>query len=207
MPWWPGWDSADSAGFWSNLWFGVGIVCLFAVCASEVISHVYGLRKDALLTDKLGALAATQRAQVNEQRNIEKESASIPKPPPPPTPKVLTQQQQQMMIASLRRFAGQKVRIVALVGSDDRLVADFVEVFRAAGWDVDPASPSKVVLGKRLFGLQPTVNPAGTDPPGFAVLVETLSTLGLASNTGFADQRTPIGVIDMKIGILGSATD
>jgi hypothetical protein len=49
MTWWPGWDSIASAGYWSHFWFWFGIVCLFALGASEIVSHVYGLRKDELV--------------------------------------------------------------------------------------------------------------------------------------------------------------
>jgi hypothetical protein len=205
MTWWPGWDSADSAGFWSHFWFWVGIVCLFAVGASAIVSHIYGLRKDELISDKLVSLAAGQRAEVEGPQNTaEKSDTSVTQAHAVPPPKVLTPGQQQTLIAALSPFAGQKVRVDALVGSDDKLVDDFVEVFRAAKWHVDPASPSQVVLAKRLFGLQPTVSAGGSDPPAFAVLVDTLYALGLAGNTGFADQQTPVGVIEMKIGILGN---
>lgn len=205
MSWWPGWDSADGAGFWSHFWFWVGIVCLFAVGASAIVSHIYGLRKDELISDKLASLAARQATEVEGlQDKIEKGDTSVTETQKPAPPKILTPAQQQTLIAALSPFAGQKVRVDALVGSDDKLVDDFVQVFRAAKWHVDPSSPSQVVLAKRLFGLQPTVSAGGSDPPAFAVLVDTLYALGLAGSTGFADQQTPVGVIDMKIGILGS---
>lgn len=204
MTWLPGWDSADSAGFWSNFWFWVGIVCLFVVGAAEIVSHIYGLRKDGLIADKLVSLAR-QSSEVEELQNkAEKSGTSVTEAHKAAPPKVLTPQQQHTLIAALSPFAGQQVRVVALVGSDDGLVDDFIQVFRAAKWHVDPASPSHVVLAKRLFGLQPTVSVGGTDPPAFAVLIDTLSALGLGPNTGFADQQTPAGAIDMKIGILGN---
>lgn len=205
MTWWPGWDSADSAGFWSHFWFWVGIVCLFALGASAIVSHIYGLRKDELISDKLVSLAASQRAEVEGLQNkVEKNNTSVTEARKTAPPKVLTPGQQQTLIAALSPFAGQEVRVDALVGSDEKLVDDFVEVFRAAKWRVDPASPAQVVLAKRIFGLQPTVSAGGTDPPAFAVLVDTLFALGLGANTGFADQRTPAGVIAMKIGIVGN---
>jgi hypothetical protein len=199
MAWWPGWDSVDSAGFWSHFWFWVGIVCLFAVGASEIISHIYGLRKDQLIFDKIVSVATTQKAELHEEGDT---PAAEPQKIVPP--KILTPGQQNTLIAALRPFAGQKVRVHSLVGSDDRLTDDFIEVFRAAKWDVDPESPSHLVLTKRIFGLQPTINPSGADPPAFPVLVDTLAALGLGPETGFADNQTPVGIIDMKIGIFGS---
>jgi hypothetical protein len=206
MTWWPGWESADSAGFWSHFWFWVGIVCLFVVGASEIISHIYVLRKDELMLDKLVSLAAAQKVEALKNKN-DQGNAPVAERQKAVPPKILTPEQQQILIAALRPFAGQKVRVHSVVGSDDRLADDFIEVFRAANWQIDPESPSHVVLAKRLFGLQPTVNPVGTDPPAFPVLVDTLAALRLGPDTGFADREIPVGIIDMKIGILGNPTE
>ena len=159
MTWWPGWDSVDNAGFWSHFWFWVAIVCLFAVGASAVISHIYGLRKDELMSDKMASLAARQTAEVEApQERPEQDNTSVAEPQKAVPPRVLSLEQQQTLIAALSPFAGQKVRVDTVVGGDDRLANDFVEVFQAAKWHVDAGSPSQVVLATRLFGLQPTIN-------------------------------------------------
>jgi len=182
MTWWPGWDSIDSAGFWSHFWFWVGIVCLFAVGASAIISHIYGLRKDELISDKMVSLAARQTAEVEAPQNkFEQGNPIVTAPQKALPPKILTPEQQKTLIAALSPFAGQKVKVDILVGGDDGLANDFVEVFRAAKWHVDPGSPSQVVLATRLFGLQPTINRAGTTPPAFPALVDTLAALGLGA--------------------------
>ena len=200
MTWWPGWDSVDNAGFWSHFWFWVAIVCLFAVGASAVISHIYGLRKDELMSDKMASLAARQAAEVPQERPGEY-NTSVAEPQKVAPPIVLSLKQQETLIAALSPFAGQKARVDTVVGGDDRLANDFVEVFHAAKWHVDAGSPSQVVLATRLFGLQPTINRVGTVPPAFAALVDTLATLGLGPKTGFVDEKTPVGTIDLKIGI------
>jgi hypothetical protein len=204
MTWWPGWDSVDSARFWSHLWFGVGIVCFFAVGASVVISHIYGLRKDELISDKMASLATKRTADAAAlQNDFEQGNPSVTAQKAGP-PKVLTPEQQKKLIAALTSFAGQKVRVDTLVGGDEALANDFVEVFRAAKWQVDPTSPSQVVPATRIFGLQPTINRAGSIPPAFPALVDALAALGLGPNTGFADEQTPVGIIEMKIGIRAS---
>ncbi|MGH6725323.1 MAG: hypothetical protein ACREB8_02100 [Pseudolabrys sp.] len=202
MTWWPGWGSVDSAGFWSHFWFWVGIVSLIAVGASAVISHLYGLRKDQLMSAQVAALAARQTAEpAAEQNKVEQGNTGVAEPYKAAPPRVLTLQQQRSLIAALSPFAGQKVRIDIVAGGDDGLARDFVEVFHAARWDVDPASPSQLVLATRLFGLQPTINRAGSVPAAFAALVDALAKLGLGRQTGFADEKTPIGTIALKIGI------
>lgn len=202
MTWWPGWNSVESAGFWSHFWFWIGMVSLFVVGVSELISHRYGLRKAELINDKVISLAATPNNETQARPNIpERRITSSPMQPIAEPPKVLTAEQQKTLIAALTPFRSQKVHVEALVGSDDGLASDFVEIFRAAGWDVDSTSPSKVVLSTRLFGLQPTINRASTAPPAFVALVDTLATLGLGPQTGFADEQTPVGVINLKIGV------
>jgi hypothetical protein len=208
MTWWPGWNSVESAGFWSHFWFWVGIVCLFAVGASVIIAHIYGLRKDELVSDKMNSLGVGKTAEQEQLQNkFEQNNASVTAPQKALPPKILTPEQQKTLIAALSPFAGQKVRVDVLVGGDDGLANDFVEIFRGAKWDVDPGSPSQVVLATRLFGLQPTINRSGTTPPAFPALVDTIAALGLGPQTGFADEQTPVGIIDMKVGIGASPTE
>ena len=122
------------------------------------------------------------------------------------TARVLTPEQQRTLIADLSPFAGQKVRVDTVMGSEDRLALakDFVEIFRAAKWDVDPISPLQVAYEEPPVGLEPTINKAGSVPPAFPALVGTLAVLGLGASTGFTDEHTPVGVIDMKVGVRAS---
>jgi hypothetical protein len=59
MNWIPGWDTAASAGWWSNLWFIVSIGSLALLGISEVISHRYSERKVALV--EIAERAATKK--------------------------------------------------------------------------------------------------------------------------------------------------
>ena len=221
MSWWPGWNSADSVGFWLHFWFWFGIACLFVAGACQVISHIYKLRKDALVAHKLLVLTnrvadqrrkageATHRAEVGAPQKQREANTSVTEPHNGVTARVLTPDQQQTLIADLSPFAGQKVRVDTVMGSEDRLALakDFVEIFRAARWDVDPISPLQVVYQEPPVGLEPTINQAGSVPPGFPALVGTLAVLGLGASTGFTDEQTPVGVIDMKVGVQASPTE
>src|SRR5260370_34907342 len=68
MLWWPGWESIAWAGWWSHFWFWFGILCLFALGAAEVVSHVYSLRKDELV-------AAAEKTRADEQQRRQAEAA------------------------------------------------------------------------------------------------------------------------------------
>jgi hypothetical protein len=219
MTWWPGWNSADSVGFWSHFWFWFGIACLFVAGASQVISHIYRLRKDALVAHKLLVLTnrvADRQGKADEGRHRADVGAAQKEPEQASTSeqkgataRVLTLEQQQTLIADLSSFAGQKVRVDTVMGSEDRLALakDFVEIFRAAKWDVDPLSPLQVAYKEPPVGLEPTINQAGSVPPAFPALVGTLAVLGLGASTGFTDEQTPVGIIDMKIGVQASPTE
>ena len=221
MTWWPGWNSTDALGFWSHFWFWFGIASLFAAAACQVISHIYRLRKDALVAHKLLVLTngvadqrrkadkATHRAEVGAPQKQREANTSVTEPHNGVTARVLTPEQQETLIADLSPFAGQKVRVDTVMGSEDRLALakDFVEIFRAARWDVDPISPLQVAYQEPPVGLEPTINQAGSVPPAFSALVGTLAVLGLGASTGFTDEQTPVGVIDMKIGVRAIPTE
>ena len=217
MTWWPGWNSVDDVGFWSHFWFWFGIACLFVAGAGAVISHIYGLRKDALVAHELLVLSnrvADDRRKADEatrgaEVGVPQPNASVTEPQKSVTARVLTPEQQRTLIAALSPFAGQKVRVDTVMGSEDRLALakDFVEIFRAARWDVDPVSPLQVAYQKPPIGLEPTINQAGSVPPAFPALVDTLAALGLGTDTGFADKKIPVGVIDMRIGVRASPTE
>jgi hypothetical protein len=118
-----------------------------------------------------------------------------------------TTEQKQTLIVNLRPFAGQKVSIVSVLGSDDsQLFAnDFIDVFRASGWSVDSGSPSQSIYDKTPIGLEPTMNQeeaqANRVPPSIVALVETLARLGLAPKTAFVSPSIPKDFIEMRVGV------
>jgi hypothetical protein len=66
MSWWPGWNSIQSASFWAHFWFWLGIACLLALAASQIVSYRYGLRKDELLEAAANA-AETKRLRAQQE--------------------------------------------------------------------------------------------------------------------------------------------
>lgn len=222
---WPGWDSIADTGWWSNFWFWFGIGCLFALGASEVISHKYGLRRDELV-DAAGRTAAEQyqhqadnaearrRAEVEglqkQLAEADKKVAALQKST---TFRSLTPEQKQALIAALSPFAGQKVAVATALGSDDGLsfANDFIEVFHAAHWVIDPQSPSQAIYDKIPIGLEPTINQEEAEAqritPGYVTLLLTLVRLELMpSQTAFMNPKVPKGLIEMRIGIRQGTT-
>jgi hypothetical protein len=72
MSWIPGWDSIESAGWWSNFYFGAGICALLCLGVFEVISHRYSLRKDELTSQQQDE---TQRRHDEEIARLHLETA------------------------------------------------------------------------------------------------------------------------------------
>jgi hypothetical protein len=172
MTWWPGWDSIANTGWWSHFWFWFGIACLFALGASEVVSHVYGLRKDELVTAAeraateqrerdADAAEARRKAEVEAvQQKLSEADKKVSDLQKSTTHRRLTADQKQALKTALEPFAGRKVSVTTVMGSDDGLAFadDFVEVFRAARWNVDGSSPSQSVFTITQIGLEPTMN-------------------------------------------------
>ena len=69
MSWWPGWNSIEGAAKWGDLFFWAGFAFLVLLAGCEVLSKVYGWRKDALvaMNTDLTAIAQTVRAKQTER--------------------------------------------------------------------------------------------------------------------------------------------
>jgi hypothetical protein len=73
MPWWPGWNSIEGAAKWGDIFFWAGFAFLVLLVGCEVLSKVYGWRKDTLVAmrDDLIAVAQDIRAKQTVQERIE----------------------------------------------------------------------------------------------------------------------------------------
>lgn len=149
MGWLPGWDSAESAGWWSSFHFWFGIACLFLLGGSEVLSHFYALRREELVTIADGA-ASRQRDQ--SQRETEerraKESAdlqskvtvaekALARLRAEQTPRELGTQEAAALTAACVPFRGQKFTATSIMSDDEgaRFLDQIVAAIDAAGWD------------------------------------------------------------------------
>src|ERR1700736_2058078 len=114
MSWWPGWNSIEGAAKWGDLFVWVGFAFLVLLAGCEVLSKVYGWRKDTLLAmrDDLVAIAETVRTKQGERElfdtprrdaevaaprapTLEPETSAfprVPQPQAPPHPQSPTQQ-------------------------------------------------------------------------------------------------------------------
>src|SRR5271170_2897175 len=72
MAWIPGWESVAGASWWATFWFWASIVSLLMLGVSEVVSHRYTERKDALAADEQDA---TQRRHDEEMARVHLETA------------------------------------------------------------------------------------------------------------------------------------
>jgi hypothetical protein len=205
MAWWPGWDSVDAAKSWSDFYFWFGIVCLFLLGASEVLSHYYGVRKDELVAIAESVLnkerterdtqhdaeTAQMRGQLrNAQEAAEKANAKTAqvaadvaaqaaKAAEQMKPRALTGEQRDILISRLSPFAGQKIQIQSVLGdSEGRTFADdFIEVFDAAHWDHSgPSGVSQAMYTIDPIGITITVSRADGER-GLPAGINTLVTV------------------------------
>jgi hypothetical protein len=57
MTWWPGWNSIDGAAKWGDIFFWVGFAFLVLLVGCEILSKVYGWRKDTLIATRNNLIA------------------------------------------------------------------------------------------------------------------------------------------------------
>jgi hypothetical protein len=68
MSWWPGWNSIEGAAKWGDIFFWAGFACLVLLAGCEILSKVYGWRKDTLIADLIGVAANIQTKQTDQER-------------------------------------------------------------------------------------------------------------------------------------------
>jgi len=73
MNWWPGWNSIEGAAKWGDIFFWVGFAFLILLVGCEILSKVYGWRKDTLIAmrNDLVVVAADMRTKQAEQELAE----------------------------------------------------------------------------------------------------------------------------------------
>ena len=117
MIWWPGWDSIANSGWWAQFWFAISLLGLFAFGASQLISHVYGLRKAELL-------AADRTAA--QDRYAQSEAVEIQRSAPPLhiEDRHLSDGQRQIIADTLKPASNIRLSLVLL---EDEEAANFGE--------------------------------------------------------------------------------
>jgi hypothetical protein len=70
MSWWPGWNSIEGAAKWGDIFFWTGFAFLVLLAGCEILSKVYGWRKDTLMAmrDGLIGVAENIRTQTDQER-------------------------------------------------------------------------------------------------------------------------------------------
>lgn len=193
MTWWPGWDSIDGSGFWAHFWFWFGIGCLFALGASEIVSHVYSLRKDELV-EAAATTADTQRK--NDQAAIDArhtmEIDGVRKTLTDAERKVADAEKKVAELERLRAFRrvtdDQKAKLTKFITenskgtasftikasaaeSDARAYADEIAaLFNAAPINWQVRVDNAMILGADTSGMWISVKSSGAIPPATGLL-------------------------------------
>lgn len=217
----PGWNSISGASWWSNFYFWFGIVCLFLLGITEIVSHIYTLRKDVLV-EAAESNASARRQAEQQQENIRREAATaelqrkategeqaLAKLRRQQAPRVLLPAQQAALIAAARPFAGQKFRVASVMGdSESRHLMDQITfALDAAGWDHGGSEGLvQSLYTQNPVGIEVAISQvdaeAGRVPAAAIPLVDVLMGLGLVrERRAFKDATLPSGRIQVTVGI------
>src|SRR5260221_7182328 len=217
MTWWPGWDSIECAGWWSGFYFWFGIFCLFMLGVSEMVSHRYGQRRDALvaIAEDARSRQRTQEEIATQQRHASeigglKEQLSeaedkVLKLQKQQADRRFSPEQKQMLIATLSPFKGQLVDITSVLGDSEahKLAEEIASVFAGAEWNYGGGASQAVYSGTSPVGVQVVVNServdAGNPPKAARALVEALQNAKIAV-TPLKDAGVPADGIRLIVG-------
>jgi hypothetical protein len=226
VSWYPGWDSLDSVRNWHTVFEVSGIAFLALLVGAEILAFQYGHRKDELtaiaetaadakrradtdaaesrrladvkaLQDKLAAAEKVAVDASKKAGDVERQAA----------PRHLTESQRQTIIAAIQPLAPKTVDVVVPAGDSEAksFAAEFVDLFRNAGWDAgtNDGINQAFYTGNIDYGIQVTLNQAdasaGRLPPGAEALIRVLLSLGLTKG-GFANPQIPSGKIEFRVG-------
>jgi hypothetical protein len=218
MPWWPGWDSAETANWWAHFWFWFGIGCFVLLGASEIVAFRYVLRKDALIEirDQQRDEQA-KRDRYHAEIRREAEVGALQKQVADADKKVaelqkqklgwrLTQEQKNTLIAAMRPFPWQKISITCIMGDlyGKETADDFIAVAKTSGWDTPPEADQTVYtidpVGILLF-VNEAEGQAGRFPVGLEAMARAMADVGLMTKLAVSgDAGVPIGTIQIVVG-------
>jgi hypothetical protein len=208
VSWWPRWDSIDDTARWSQIYFWIGIVALFVLGASEVLSHRYGNRKDELVAASEKRLAddraakdkqheddvAKQRKEADarvaevsshaEQANnaLKEERDARMQLEARLAPRALTPEQHADLVARLRRIEGHKIKILISPDPESTTIGNVIsKALIAAGWDVGGMIGTSYT--RSITGMLVEVVPGADESTVVAArgLAEALRAQGLAA--------------------------
>lgn len=149
---WPGWNSVESTGAWSNFYFWLGIFALVLLGACELVSHRYSLRKDELVAsaqEQLAtrlALSSRQAQATTAQLRQEQAKTAAAEPAAQPGTgeqllgqRHLTEAEKRELLDAIAAFDGEPITITSLQGDREAQVYrdDFAEIFKEARWATD----------------------------------------------------------------------
>jgi hypothetical protein len=82
MTWWPGWNSIEGAAKWGDIFFWAGFAFLVLLAGSEILSKVYGWRKDALIAMREDLIAVAQDMRTKQAEHGDAQARQDAAQPP-----------------------------------------------------------------------------------------------------------------------------
>jgi hypothetical protein len=226
VTWYPGWDSLDSVRNWHTIFEISGIAFLALLVGAEILAFQYGHRKDELVavaehaaeTRREQSEATTKAQRDAETAQLQRKLAEAQKAAEEAGKKAasveqaaaarhLTESQRSAISNAIAPFSGKAIDIVIPMGDNEAksFAAEFVAVFRKAGWDAgqNDGINQAVWTGPPTIGVQVTLNQneasANRLPPGAEPLIRALIAVGLTEG-GYVNPGTAPGKIELRVG-------
>ena len=213
----PGWDSVDSTATLAHNLHVTAVIVLGLLFLAEGMALIYDSRNHRLVAVAEGVRASEQKAKDDKNTaeigglkgqltEAEKKVAGLQTQT---IARRLTGDQTAELVKILLPFKGQKVFIWCSTAAWDAtpFAADFLEVFKQAGWEPTDQIRYGIVVGGDAVGIEVLVNPqmanaAGqVSMPSVVTLINALAALKLIPEPALG--RMPeieVGTIYFRIG-------
>jgi hypothetical protein len=208
----PGWGSVEATETIAHNLHITAVVVLGFLFLAEGMALTYDFRNahlarvaiDAAETQRKSDADAAEKRHKAEVEGLQKRLAEVQKKQ---EPWKLPDDQKRELIAELSPFKGQRVQVVALLGDSDSyaMASDFVEVFRAANWNIQGGIGFDRVDAGNDPGFDVFISDvkgrAGVAPAGAAHLIMKMVQWGYIPQ-GFHNPPSPIpdDAVEVRIG-------
>jgi hypothetical protein len=199
----PGWNSVEAAAKWHRGFEIAGFVALGLLLLFEVLSYVYGNRKDVLLLAQQSSIAGEERKQQeardkNSSDNVAAANAAAQKATDAQkraeekaaelearlTPRKLSEEQKANLMRLLSKHTGYEITLLSVLGNKESqdYRDEFSELFQKAGWKVNPP-PFRMPI-RDVQGLKILVADLSKAPQAAIILQQALKEVGINADGG-----------------------
>jgi hypothetical protein len=222
----PGWNSVESITRWHRGFEIAGFIALGLLLLFEILTYIYGNRKDALLAaQQLTPTQWTQQQEKQQKANdeaLEKLRKELQGAQEKGEKTAQELEQSKQKVAELAKAAewrdltaDQVLRLDSVLSSSPKYAVSIAinfgdqealryanklsAVFEKNGWSVEGGGTSQAMYDIPAKGIELTIRDPQNVPPGLRVVANALKQAGISFTPAW-NENVAIGAIEIRVG-------